>query len=272
MSRGTCSVCGTGGIVAPCDSCLEPHHIKCLSPDGDDGRLCMGCGIECDSCTSIVLRCRKDSNHTCYMYSDILQRDHGPKVYDFFTGPLLDRIRDKVIRNTGGVSGVHHNMVDIYNLVSGTIESKCGLRLDDTSFFVRMHPDTTDGVDPHIDLDYAVKHMVSPNTCVACYKSIKGNSPLHKTCMKFPKSPTVFTVAVNIGTEPMAFISVGPPCNVSIKKGHLIPIASKEVLSGMKEVILGPGQGILFSAWVIHKSTPTSLHKNRISFDIRGWV
>jgi hypothetical protein len=186
-------------------------------------------------------------------------------------------LRQRVLKESS--SGLNLEMDTIYRLVYEIIEEETGLVLDKDTFKVRVYPNSKEGVDTHVDLDYVTKTMQKKDLCVHCNKHIVDNGShqdgLHWTtaCRKIPVDPSVFTIAVNLGEIPMAFISFGTKANISRNKnGHLVPVLTAKQASSMTEVVLEPGQGVVFSAWVVHKSAPDSLKGTRISLDVRARV
>ena len=174
---------------------------------------------------------------------------------------------------TKGRTGLFHNMLQNLSHWVAEIGTRTNVYIDKNTFKVRVFPDN--GVAPHVDLDYVVQYMQNPMFCVSCGGTLSDEQQQFRggihipECAGIPSTPTVFTIAVNIGEHPIAFISFGPPCKIARRSNKsLIPKISKRKVS-MVPCTLEPGQAVIFSAWVMHESTPSGLQGTRISIDVR---
>ena len=206
--------------------------------------------------------------------------NHGPRVLTVFDADAVSKLRTQILEM--GVRGLVHEMDTLLGPVRSNIESVSGISIDKNTFKVRIYPEEKDGLGLHVDLDYVLRYMQPPTKCLSCREPVNTNSPgvkqagLHwrPKCRKPPQDPNVFTLAVNLSETAMSIVSFAerPAQKVAHNNKadlHVVPVVNSNV--PIYPCILKPGQGVLFSAWMIHKSSDESLQGTRISIDMRGW-
>jgi hypothetical protein len=273
-----------------CGHCFQAFHSSCLSEEGEDGSLCIECRQECTGCTMSVLRDEYQSNHliacpyggSVYRCPDeqspYLQCTHVPQIFNCFTLPEVTHLRQEITHVSSGehgvfnVSGLEHVAEYIGNRVAPILRALPDIE----TYKFRMCPTEHDGVDLHMDLDYILNHMQDADICLSCNgtlsdKQIRQQRGLHlnKRCKKVPRVARAFTIAGNIGPESIAFLSFGPACVATTNaSGMIIPVITSRRTT-VVPCLLKPGEIVVFSSNIIHRSTVESLNGNRWSFDMR---
>jgi ferredoxin len=268
-----------------CAVCSHFFHAGCLSEEGEDGHLCRECSTECPDCSVPIILDDHKSNHlipcayggqgvVCPDYApDRFKPTHTPQVFACFPRAEVDRIRAEIIRCTQGRAGVFH--VSGLEHVATILNRRLAPILDcipaTETYKFRVRPELSDGIDLHMDLHYILEHVSDPHRCIHCGGTVHGGQPgIHwtKKCRRVPKTARAFTIAGNLGPEPISFLSFGPPCAVARStSGAIIPVVSGSTQT--VPCILAPGEVVVFSSHLLHRSTPGALLNNRWSFDVR---
>jgi len=205
---------------------------------------------------------------------------HGPFLVKVFDEKATNIIRNQIL--VLDTSGIIHEQDKIFDSICPSINTAVpGLKVDANTFKIRVYPKKEDGVDLHVDLDYVLKFLQPKDTCITCLQRINPEvseekqigmhwTKSKKKCRIPPIDPKDFTLAVNLSVSPMSIVSfANQPTNVALsREKHIIPVVSPNVT--MHPFVLEPGQGVLFSAWLVHRSSPESLQGDRISMDMRG--
>ena len=201
---------------------------------------------------------------------------HGPWKVAIFAGEELERVRSTAEPFSQSEIVEHGPLVCAAFVAQ--IGALAGLTLRESTCQVFSHP--TVGVQPHLDLDYILREMVDARTCSSCggemtEKESLSQRGLHwiKACRKPPSKPELFTVCINLSRTRMEVLMFGGACSVAHNHvGAVIPVIPRgHHGKGHKKVLLDPGEGVVFSAWVVHSSHPSSLLGDRISLCYRGF-
>ena len=181
-------------------------------------------------------------------------------------------MRTEISRCTLGRAGVFNvsGLEHVAERISRRLAPILGRLPATETYKFRVRPVAHEGLGLHMDLQYVLDHVSDPHSCINCGGKTVVERGLHWTraCKRVPKTARAFTVAGNIGPDPISFLSFGPPCAVTKNAlGAIIPIVHRA--SQTVPCILRPGEVVVFSSHVLHRSTPGSLLGTRWSFDVR---
>ena len=273
-----------------CGYCSQVSHVSCMSEEGVDGQLCPACHRECSGCAMPVTRDETKSNHTimCPYGGSIyrcpdetsphLQHTHVPQTFDCFTLPEVTSMREEIEHIRNGEHGVFNvtGLEHIAEIIGNRVAPILRVFPDIDTYKFRVCPTGSDGVDLHMDLNYILDHMQDPFTCITCNGTLSRTQTLRqrglhltRQCKNVARTARAFTIAGNIGPDPIAFLSFGPPCAATTSTtGMIIPVVPSR-RSTVRPCLLNPGEIVVFSSNILHKSTTGSLDGSRWSFDMR---
>ena len=201
---------------------------------------------------------------------------HGPRKVVIFAGDELEKVRKT--SETFDQSDIVESGPLVCPAFVAKIGALAGLSLRESTCQVFSGP--TVGVKHHVDLDYMLREVVDAGTCTSCgtlmtEKQSLIQRGLHwtKDCKKPPSKPKLFTICINLSRTRMEVLGFGGAC--SIAHNHvraIVPVIPRvRPGKGQEKMLLDPGEGVVFSAWVVHWSHASSLLGDRISLCYRGF-